>query len=617
MNLFGNYDEECSGCTDSNACNYYASASVDDGSCDFETCSGCKDPEACNYDASATIDNGECDYSSCGCLLPSACNYNPSAQASAFEDCIWSCYSGCDADACNYSPLSGPNATIQSSLHGDPWAFGFEAVPIILAEVSEANYILPCATDDEWLLEWELRGLFPAPCFGEGYFGSCQCASEAQANGYYADFEVQICSNGSASWTSHGTGSETVTVNYPCTEFAFYEGGTGSNNITIYIPSGVQEFFLYNATGTNIYNVYYNSDSTSFSHYFATGSPTLNLFGNYDEECSGCTDSNACNYYASASVDDGSCAYNLCNFGGCTIEGACNFSPYARYNDGSCEFNIDNCGVCGGDGSSCVGCTEPGACNYQQAATINQGCEYETCAGCTNENATNYDSTATIEDGSCLYNQAAHDAEYDAGYEAGAAECPHCANPEDPADINNDGCVQLNDLLDLLSAYGNCSAEESPWQCGDPLEYQGYDYETVQIGEQCWFAENLRAENYRNGDEIDSNISSSEWPYTLLGSVAVYGESGECDNFENSCDPNISLDKYGRLYNWYCISGEHQLCPSGWAVPTEGDFDTLIQSGGGLEEAGGALKSVSGWYNAGNGSDDLGFNGKPGGIRDG
>ena len=50
-------------------------------------------------------------------------------------------------------------------------------------------------------------------------------------------------------------------------------------------------------------------------------------------------------------------------------------------------------------------------------------------------------------------------------------------------------------------------------------------------------------------------------------------------------------------------------------MPTEGDFDTLIQTGGGLEEAGGALKSVSGWYNAGNGSDDLGFNGKPGGIR--
>ena len=52
-------------------------------------------------------------------------------------------------------------------------------------------------------------------------------------------------------------------------------------------------------------------------------------------------------------------------------------------------------------------------------------------------------------------------------------------------DINLDGCVQLNDLLDLLSAYGNCGAEESAWQCGDPLEYQGYEYQTVQIGERC------------------------------------------------------------------------------------------------------------------------------------
>ena len=33
---------------------------------------------------------------------------------------------------------------------------------------------------------------------------------------------------------------------------------------------------------------------------------------------------------------------------------------------------------------------------------------------------------------------------------------------------------------------------ETAWQCGDLLEYQGYDYETVQIGEQCWFAENLQ-----------------------------------------------------------------------------------------------------------------------------
>ena len=45
-----------------------------------------------------------------------------------------------------------------------------------------------------------------------------------------------------------------------------------------------------------------------------------------------------------------------------------------------------------------------------------------------------------------------------------------------------------------------------------PTEYQGYDYETVQIGEQCWFAENLRSENYLNGDAILSSLSEMNGP---------------------------------------------------------------------------------------------------------
>ena len=50
--------ESC-GCTDATACNYDASASNDDGSCDF-SCYGCTNSEACNYDATATIDDGSC-----------------------------------------------------------------------------------------------------------------------------------------------------------------------------------------------------------------------------------------------------------------------------------------------------------------------------------------------------------------------------------------------------------------------------------------------------------------------------------------------------------------------------------------------------------------------------
>jgi len=172
-----------------------------------------------------------------------------------------------------------------------------------------------------------------------------------------------------------------------------------------------------------------------------------------------------------------------------------------------------------------------------------------------------------------------------------------------PSDSNFDGCVQLNDLLDLLSAYGNCAAEESAWQCGDALEYQGYDYETVQIGEQCWFAENLRAENYRNGDVIPADLSDSEWEETTEGAVSVY--DGGLSN----------LSIYGRLYNWYAVDDDRSLCPSGWHAATDNDWISVVDLLGGDSSSGIALKSQQGWNDDGDGNDSVGFSALPGGVR--
>jgi len=186
------------------------------------------------------------------------------------------------------------------------------------------------------------------------------------------------------------------------------------------------------------------------------------------------------------------------------------------------------------------------------------------------------------------------------------------------ADINNDGCVQLNDLLDLLTAYGDCGAEESPWQCGDPLEYQGYEYETVQIGDQCWFAENLRAENYSNGDSVLSSLTDSGWASTNEGAAVVYGESETCENHSpviDACDPTESLVEYGRLYNGYAIIDSRGLCPSEWGIPTDAQWQSIISLVGGASVAGGALKADFGWNSGGNGNDSFGFGGEPGGDR--
>ena len=146
--------------------------------------------------------------------------------------------------------------------------------------------------------------------------------------------------------------------------------------------------------------------------------------------------------------------------------------------------------------------------------------------GCTDSYACNFSTEAECDDGSCDYSCCPGPGSEGMYWDWELSGCYNI----NPADINLDGCVQL-DLLDLLSAYGDCGAEESTWQCGEPLEYQGYDYETVQIGEQCWFAENLRSENYENGDAIPSNVSDSEWSSTTSGAVALYGEDAGCQIF--------------------------------------------------------------------------------------
>ena len=173
----------------------------------------------------------------------------------------------------------------------------------------------------------------------------------------------------------------------------------------------------------------------------------------------------------------------------------------------------------------------------------------------------------------------------------------------------------------LFAIFAGCSKDEEPsiLECGEPVSYQGYDYQTVLIGDRCWFAENLRSEIYRNGDEIPSNLSDSAWQFTLSGATAVFGE-GNSDCSERSpegdaCDEAWSLNEYGRLYNWYAVDDARGLCPSGWHVATDGEWTLLTSNSGGDSMAASMLKNDDGWYEGGNGTNVSGFSALPGGAR--
>jgi len=171
--------------------------------------------------------------------------------------------------------------------------------------------------------------------------------------------------------------------------------------------------------------------------------------------------------------------------------------------------------------------------------------------------------------------------------------------------------------------------EQAPWSCGDPSRYQGYDYATVLIGDQCWFAENLRSENYTFGDPIPAGLSDSEWETTSSGSVAVYG-AGKSFCYEESpigdpCDESWSLNTYGRLYNLYAVKDARGLCPTGWHVPTDVEWKVLEKALGMRLEVddteyrgtyeGTQMKTTYGWNDRGNGTNSIGFSGLSGGYR--
>ena len=139
--------------------------------------------------------------------------------------------------------------------------------------------------------------------------------------------------------------------------------------------------------------------------------------------------------------------------------------------------------------------------------------------------------------------------------------------------------------------------------CGDVVYHDGYHYSTVQIGDQCWFSENCRYLPV-----VSSSSASSETsPYFY-----VYGYEGTDASAAMATE---NYDTYGVLYNWPAVMTE-AICPSGWHIPSDGEFTQLTDFLGGANIAGEQMKSTSGWNNNGNGSNSSGFDGRPGGYAE-
>ena len=137
-------------------------------------------------------------------------------------------------------------------------------------------------------------------------------------------------------------------------------------------------------------------------------------------------------------------------------------------------------------------------------------------------------------------------------------------------------------------------------------DIDGNMYKTVQIGNQIWMAENLRVSKYRNGDLIQNATDDKAWENSEIGAWC---------NYDN--EPNNN-SKYGKLYNWFAVDDKRGVAPKGWHVPSDEEWDVLIEFLGGNDVAGGKLKqSGSKHWLIPNEVDkkDINFNALPGGYR--
>lgn len=135
------------------------------------------------------------------------------------------------------------------------------------------------------------------------------------------------------------------------------------------------------------------------------------------------------------------------------------------------------------------------------------------------------------------------------------------------------------------------------------MKYQGHVYELVLIGDQCWFAENLRTTQYADGSAIPEVTDGTAWATTSDGARAAYNND------------NSNLATYGYLYNWYAVDDVRGLCPSGWHVPTDGEYTELTDYLGGTSVAGVQMKSSSSDTPSWDGTNSSGFSALPGGAR--
>jgi uncharacterized protein (TIGR02145 family) len=119
-----------------------------------------------------------------------------------------------------------------------------------------------------------------------------------------------------------------------------------------------------------------------------------------------------------------------------------------------------------------------------------------------------------------------------------------------------------------LSALGGFnSGAYTVYRLFSPEEFvfdaDGNSYTSITIGTQTWLQQDLRTTKFNNGISINNVTSTNDWVLTVQPSYCSYNNE------------QISNQNYGLLYNWYAVNSTDGLCPVGYHVATDEDWQLL------------------------------------------
>ncbi|MCX6257623.1 MAG: hypothetical protein NTW49_06990 [Bacteroidia bacterium] len=149
------------------------------------------------------------------------------------------------------------------------------------------------------------------------------------------------------------------------------------------------------------------------------------------------------------------------------------------------------------------------------------------------------------------------------------------------------------------------------WKCGEPItdSRDGRKYKTVRLDGRCWMAENLNIGTKILSKKGTNNQTNEQTDNNIIEKFCYENDSNACD-------------RYGGLYQWdeamqYRKEEKSRgICPEGWHIPSDLEWNEMVEYIGGRDVAGDILKAAS-FPGKLVDSVTCGFNALPGGRRGG